>query len=105
MDRLSKILEACLDTVKGHPAWITDNLGTVIAMNQKASYCNVELINSNETKVNINGKKYNYSYQELNHGTNCFLHELIDEDDLDYKLQQSINALEESLTIHKSMRV
>ena len=40
--------------------------------------------------------------QELNHGTNCFLHELKDQDEIYLQLQQSIDDLEEALNKRKA---
>jgi len=97
MDQLSKILEACLDTTHNHPAWITDQLGTIIAMNSKASECNLLSLNLDNSDIIINNKHYHYYSKEMNHGTGCFLHELIEEDDLDYQLEKSIQNLEETI--------
>jgi hypothetical protein len=97
MDRLSKVLEACLDTTYNHPAWITDQLGAIIALNNCAIDCNVSNLDFQDGKVCINGVNYKHTFQELNHGTNCFLHELVDEEDLNIQLQKSIDSLEAAI--------
>jgi len=98
MDFLSKVLGACLDTTHDHPAWITDQLGTVIASNLKAHSINLDEIDLDSTIIRINNKKYKYACQELNHGTNCYLHELKDQDEVYNQLLKSIDDLEARLS-------
>jgi len=102
MDFLSKLLGACLDTTHDHPAWITDQLGTVIASNLKAHNLDLSEIDLNSQIIKINDKNYKYICQELNHGTNCYLNELKDQDEIYSQLQKSIDDLEEALNKRKS---
>ena len=99
MDFLTKLLGACLDTTHDHPAWITDQLGTVIASNLKGHECDLNDLDLNADVIKINDK---YICQELNHGTNCYLHELKDQDEIYSQLQKSIDDLEEALNKRKT---
>ena len=102
MDFLTKLLGACLDTTHDHQAWITDQLGTVIASNLKVHDCDLSDLDLNKDVIKINGKNYKYICQELNHGTNCYLHELKDQDEIYSQLQKSIDDLEEALNKRKA---
>jgi hypothetical protein len=97
MDFLSKLLEACLDTINDHPAWITDALGAVIASNLKSHSIDVDNLDLTQTLVKVNDKKFKYSCRELNHGTNCYLHELKDQSEVYQELLKSIDDLEARL--------
>jgi hypothetical protein len=70
--------------------------------NLKEHECNLYEIDLNESVIKINNKNYKYVCQELNHGTNCYLHELKDQDEIYSQLQKSIDDLEEALNKRKS---
>ena len=92
----NKLVEACL-CVYNHPAWITDSLGTVIAKNDAADHLNIEGLDLSQTIIKINKKIYTYSQKELNHGTNCYLNELEDEEQIQIRMQKSLDNLAEAL--------
>jgi nitrogen fixation protein len=98
MDFLSKLLEACLDTINDHPAWITDELGAIIASNLSSHSIDLDKIDINEPIIKVNNKKYKYFTKELNHGTNCYLHELKDQSEVYNELLKSIDDLEARLS-------
>jgi hypothetical protein len=76
--KLSKILVAFLDTNYQHAAWVTDDGGSTIAKNLIANNITDKHLNSKSKIITISGKNYFHNTKELNHGTNCLLHELID---------------------------
>lgn len=96
-----KLLQACLD-VYHHPAWISDQFGSIIAMNCLAEELNLSDLYLNELQVTIKNKKFKYSQRELNHGTNCFLNELEDEEEVNTRLQESVNRLAAALDKRES---
>ena len=91
-----KLLQACLD-VYHHPAWITDQFGSVVATNCLAEQINLSELDLNKISLKIKNKKFRYSQRELNHGTNCYLNELEDEEELNTRLQDSVNRLAAAL--------
>jgi len=88
-----KILQACLDTVKDNPAWIVNSFGSVIANNSSAEDFIFNDIDFDRNLNKINNKIYKTSIKEMNHGTGCFLYELIDEEAIKEKLGASIDKL------------
>jgi len=92
----NKLVEACL-CVYDHPAWITDALGTVLAKNDAADHLNIDEIDFSQSIIKINKKIYTYSQKELNHGTNCYLNELEDEEQIKNRMQKSLDNLAEAL--------
>lgn len=88
-----KILQACLDTVKDNPAWIVNSFGSVIANNSAADSLNFHDIDFNKSLNKINNKIFKTSVKEMNHGTNCFLYEIIDQEAVKEKLGESIDRL------------
>lgn len=91
-----KLLQACLDMYH-HPAWISDQFGSVIAMNCIAEEININDLDLNKVQIKIKNKKFRYSQRELNHGTNCYLNELENEEELNHRLQESVNKLAAAL--------
>ncbi len=91
----SKLLQACLDTSHHNPVWIIDQFGSIVASNCKAEEFNFHDIDFNSALVKINNSVWKVSIKELNHGTNCYLYELENEED--NRLQNSVDKLAEFL--------
>ncbi len=87
-----KLLQACLDMYH-HPAWISDQFGAIVAMNCLAEELQINDLDLDKVHIKVKNKKFRYSQKELNHGTNCFLNELEDEEQIDNRLIESVNRL------------
>lgn len=92
------ILEAFLDSFN-QPMWIIDISGQLLLMNEAAKdYANkgFNILNrfnpakrENLKFVNFSGKKYLLESKDINHGTNCFVVSLEEQ-------EKSLSALKES---------
>ena len=91
-----QLLQACLD-VYHHPAWISDQFGSIIASNCLAEEININELDLSKVIIRIKNKKFKYTQRELNHGTNCYLNELEDEEESNLRLQESVERLAAAL--------
>lgn len=97
-NKLSKILIAFLDTNFQHAAWVTDDNGMTIAKNISAENITEKHLNTKSKIVSISGKNYFHNTKELNHGTNCLLHELIDTEPTSENINLSFDRLANTIS-------
>jgi hypothetical protein len=95
-----KLLQACLD-VYHHPAWISDQFGSLIASNCLAEEINIHELDLSKVIIKIKNKKFKYTQKELNHGTNCYLNELEDEEET---IDEFLNRLGDEINEDKETK-
>ena len=100
-DKAELLLEATLDSLS-NPAWISDRNGGTI-LNDQAQHLVVDgfsiksaMLLKERSFISFKNKKFKLYIKELNHGTDCFLHELKIEDDA-IRLRECASVLDAAI--------
>ena len=96
-DQSQKLVQAILDLYT-HPAWITNADGIVLLNASAQEFENQgvslrQMKSKNGTYVSVKGQRFRFVRSDMNHGTDCLLHELQETDDATSRLKVSTQQL------------